>query len=212
MNSIEKDILISKKRFSFKNGIELSVSDSSKDKQAYYQIRELCYRQELGLDFFSGAEDEDDRDGEIIIIKSNDRVIGGARINFVIPKMSNLLPLEEEGFHMKLLFPDLKLNNVGYCEFGRIAILPEHRSKGLWLKLVAVLTARALSRECKYLFTISSMEQALQNQGTHIEMGCHYIIEQQMEVPQKQVYSSLGRIYLSHSQMEKDGFTAYNML
>ena len=113
---------------------------------------------------------------------------------------------------MASLYPEFGLDKMGRCEIGRVAISLEHRSKSLWYKLVAMLSARALLKNCPYLFTISSLEQAQQNQATHIKMGFQYVIDESIQVPLKEVYLPLGRIYLAHSHMSIDLFTAFDQL
>ena len=48
--------------------------------QQYYQLRQDCFRRELGLPDFDGSEDESDRKGQILIARIGDRCVGGARI------------------------------------------------------------------------------------------------------------------------------------
>ena len=48
--------------------------------EQYYDLREKCFRKELGLPDFDGGEDERDLQGEIVIARQGDRCVGGARI------------------------------------------------------------------------------------------------------------------------------------
>ena len=66
---------------------------------------------DLGLKNFSGREDHFDLEGDIIVVRFGTRVVGGCRINYSLPQKREFLPLEQEGFYMVDMFPELKLED-----------------------------------------------------------------------------------------------------
>jgi hypothetical protein len=61
--------------------IEFKLTRDPKLLEQYYDLRERCFREELGLSDFNGSEEELDRQGHIVLAIENGRCIGGARIS-----------------------------------------------------------------------------------------------------------------------------------
>ena len=61
--------------------IEFKLSRDPQLLQQYYDLRERCYRKELGIPDFDGSEDADDQRGRILLAIENGRCIGGARVS-----------------------------------------------------------------------------------------------------------------------------------
>ena len=53
--------------------------------EQYYQLRQTCFRKELGIPDFDGSEDELDRQSSILLAIQDGRCIGGARISPHVP-------------------------------------------------------------------------------------------------------------------------------
>ena len=58
--------------------IEFKLSRDPHLLQQYYDLREQCYREELGIPDFDGSEELDDQRGHILLAIENGRCIGGA--------------------------------------------------------------------------------------------------------------------------------------
>jgi hypothetical protein len=54
--------------------------------QSYYTLREKAYREELGLEGFSGAEESADRKGKILVAQDSGEVFAGLRVTRVSSK------------------------------------------------------------------------------------------------------------------------------
>lgn len=140
---------------------QLFFTKDNKLLSSYYKIREECYRAvENGPAAFEGREDHYDRLSDILVIVNNGHVIGGARIFGRAANSRISLPLEEDGFSMKRVFSRLDLNDMPYCEFGRMAILPEYRTLDLLQAMIDRLLKKSISRGYKYLFTMAPYVQS----------------------------------------------------
>ena len=70
----------------------------------YYKLREECFRKELGLDAFDGAEDRFDQTGNILIIRDGDTCIGGVRITGCSLVTRSEMPLEHKNQYTGFTF------------------------------------------------------------------------------------------------------------
>lgn len=125
----------------------------------YYRIREECYKEVWGLKIFSGAEDEFDRRGHILIVRNGNEVVGGGRLVLRSAFSSNRLPMETENFLLHKVLPLTENENAIFGEIGRIAIIPEYRGKKT-AKIGFYLVLQAQLHHCRYLTTVAPKGQA----------------------------------------------------
>lgn len=161
--------------------------------EQYYKLREHCYREDLHLDDFSGAEDEYDSIGHIIVVRQGDMVVGGARLVISSPENRIRLPLEEDGFLMKDLFPELDLDNVSYCEFTRFIVSPEFREGAVCKEITRRMIDSAIQEGCIYQFSIAPLLQARNSRMIGKHLGVLHIIKNSVEVPYKSIYQNLNK-------------------
>lgn len=112
----------------FAHNISYEFTTDPESLQQYYNIREFAYKETLGVQGFSGQEDELDKHSYILVVKSGNTVIGGARLTVSSPEKPQIMPLEENGFDIKEHFPQLDFTKLKYCEMSRLALLPEFRN------------------------------------------------------------------------------------
>ena len=74
--------------------IEFKLTRDPQLLAQYYDLRERCFRQELGLSDFNGSEEEQDRHGHVVLAIQDGRCIGGARISPNIQLQSQVKQLE----------------------------------------------------------------------------------------------------------------------
>ena len=160
--------------------------------EQYYQIREECYREGLGLENFSGAEDEYDRIGHIAIARRGNKVIGGIRLTVSTPDSTVRLPLEEEGFMMKDIFPELGLPKLNYCEITRLAVIPTFRVGDTSKELIRLMLQKAIVENCAYQFSVAPLIQARNYRMLIKQIGFLPIIRTDIEVPEKAIYEHLN--------------------
>jgi hypothetical protein len=187
-------------------GERLCFSKDPKLLQEYFVVRERCYRLvKDGPKDFSGHEDAFDRNADILVVRAGDSVIGGARIvsNKLAEKSS--IPLESEGFKMKNIFPDLDLNKHSYCEFGRLAVLPQYRSMALIEDIVLTLIMRAIETKHKYMFAMNPLVQArcYRKICKKLRLLRPYNIHTEIEIPQKPEQCGTLKMYLSSLELAR---------
>ena len=109
----------------------------SRDRQfldQYYALRQRCFRKELGLVDFDGSEEEQDRQGRILLAMQDGKCVGGVRISQRISLPSQMETLE--------------ITEDTCCMWERFAIDPEVRSVPLIRQFIAQLIV--VSRETGY--------------------------------------------------------------
>lgn len=174
------------------------VTKNKRFIEEYYALRHDCYRKELKLSAFNGKEDEYDRYGHIIIAQKGNELIGGSRI---IMSNDHKLPLEEDGFHLTSVFPELK--ETLYCEFSRLALKEGYRNRLYLIDMVNFMIQYSASQGCQYAFAISPYIQARNYRIIFKKLGLYYKIFEDIKVPTKETYKHLNSegIYLSVGAM-----------
>ena len=76
--------------------IEFKISRDPHLLQQYYQLREECFREELGIPDFDGSEEERDKNSLKFLAIENGKCIGGARISSELIFQSQIKRLEIE--------------------------------------------------------------------------------------------------------------------
>lgn len=172
----------------------------------YYKLREDCYRQDLGIKGFSGSEEDYDKIGSIAIARVGRRVIGGARMVMSLPNKRMKLPLEEENFIMKDLFPELELDKKGYFEIGRFAVRTGYRDAHISRSIANVLFSNAILNDCFYQFIVSSLNLFRNHRMIVYRLGFSHELLEHINVPTKSIYGQLNEIgiYLSVTYLSSD--------
>lgn len=175
----------------------LEVTKDTYFLKQYYKIREALYRRDLHLENFSGEEDQYDLDGDIVIVRIGQEVVGGGRINYSKPQSRIPLVLEEEGFYIAELFPDLELENEVYCEISRLALSEQYRcGKKVISLLIEKIVERAKLSGVKYIFTVSPMIQAKIYKMIGRTLGLDFKISA-IKVPAKEIYGGITMVLSS---------------
>jgi hypothetical protein len=92
----------------------------------YYRIYEERFRALYNAhQYRHGTEDEDDRRSEILIARSGDLCVGGARLTIKTPEHRALLPMEIAGFRIEERLPQLVSAGTRYGQIGRICLTEE---------------------------------------------------------------------------------------
>lgn len=162
--------------------------------QQYYQIRQSCFRQELGIRTFDGSEDEFDRSGYLLIARDQQRCIGGVRLSISSPQSPGLLPLESDGFRLQALFPELARNRESYSQWTRLALLPEYRAADILKQMALRLIWQARRLGCSYAFNVAGMNRARLYQRLHRIQGFHYEILRGLEIPAEAGFRGLEHL------------------
>ncbi len=181
--------------------IQFELSRDPAMLQQYYKIREFCFRNDLGLIDFDGAEDRFDRDGLVMIARDGDQCIGGARISGNLTRSGNdtkiqtqQLPLEHEGLDLGHWFPQLEQDQVAYCQWTRLALLPKYRNVDNVRNIVSALIESALQHGYQYAFNVAGMNRARLYKRMHSSLGYRYQIMEQIPVPEEEGFLGLPHL------------------
>lgn len=154
----------------------------------YYELRERCYRERLGVKYFSGKEEEYDQIGHVLIAHQDGIVIGGARLVISLPNQRIKLPLEEANFRLATLFPQFDLDQMGYCEITRMAVMDTYRKGKINHQLTCLLICRAIEDGCLYHFSVAPLAQARNSRKIFHNMGGLHEIQDHIKVPSRDTY------------------------
>ncbi|MCP5129843.1 MAG: hypothetical protein H6985_09700 [Pseudomonadales bacterium] len=128
----------------------------------YYELREQCFRRELGLPDFDGGEDERDRTGHILIARRGDRCVGGARI-------ASGAPVSEQ-------LNELDLVEDACCMWERFVIDPEVRTVQLVRDFCAKLIDASRGLDYEFALVLSSLCNARFYRQCHSALGVGFKI------------------------------------
>jgi hypothetical protein len=172
--------------------IQFEVSDDSRLLQAYYKIRESCFRRELELPSFDGGEDDFDRQGVIMIARDGSRCVGGVRLSAGL-STGHGTPLEHEGVALTSIFPQLE-EGARYCQLTRLALLPAYRTPESVRKLIGASVALAAEREFDYAFNVAGMNRARLYKRLLTVLGYEYRIFEQVVIEPEEGFGALPHL------------------
>lgn len=147
--------------------IQFELCQDSLLLEQYYELREKCFRRELGIPHFDGSEDSRDRQSQILIARQDGRCVGGARIACGSPMRDQLDDLT-------------LLVDSSCCMWERFVIDPEVRTVQLVRDFCAELIV--LSRKIGYDFALvlSSLSNARFYRRCHSALGVDFQIHRQL--------------------------------
>lgn len=173
---------------------QYAISQRKNWLEQYYQIRQTCFRQELGVRTFDGSEDDFDRNGYLLIAHDQERCVGGIRLSVSTPETPQLLPLEMNGFMLQELFPEIARNRESYSQWTRLALLPEYRTPEILQKMALMLIWQAKRLGCSYSFNVAGMNRARLYQRLHRVQGFHYEILRDLKIPAEGSFRGLEHL------------------
>ena len=179
----------------------------------YYDLRERMYAECLGLKHFSGAEDESDRNSMILIARKGNQVVGGARMNIRNPRNETLLPMEEHGVELQKLLPELELEHTTYCEFSRLARLPDYRGAEFAVQMNRAFKRKAIAHGVQYCFVLASQSQTRNYRRINLIDRDEYIIRDDIGIYPHPIYEGLKMVlsYLEYPPVF-EGMDEYNQM
>ncbi len=183
--------------------VNFEISNDTALLERYYKIREECYRRELGVRSFDGSEDTFDRTGKILIVKDGDRCVGGARLSSSTSTNPGLLPMEKNGFLILREFPELAQSGKGYCQWTRLALLPEYRTTKMLRMMTQEMINEVISQGYSYSFGISGLNRSRLYRRLHQAAGYSYEIRRDVKIQEEGAFAGLEHLlsigYLEHT-------------
>lgn len=117
----------------------------------YYRLRCQLFGRDLMTSEEIGA-DIHDKISEILIARRGRLVIGACRLTVREGDEQFLLPMEEENFQLRKVFPHLPLNKERHAVISKFAILEEHRQLDILQGLCQVMFEKVIASDIHYLF------------------------------------------------------------
>lgn len=128
----------------------------------YYDLRERCFRDDLGLAGFDGSEEERDRQGTILVAVENGRCIAGVRISPTVTLRSQV--------------QQLGLSRERCCMWERFVFDPASRTVSLIREFIAFLIATSRHHGFDHAMILSSQKNARFYRRCHTALGVGYAI------------------------------------
>lgn len=167
--------------------IEFNVSHDRHLLGQYYSLRERCFRRELGLPDFDGSEDQQDRQGIILLALENGQCVGGARISphITLVSLLEMLDLDEETC----------------CMWERFVIDPAVRTVFLVREFISHLIKVSRDHGFQNAMILSSLRNARFYRRCHTALGVGYQIHRPVPHLAQGAFAGLEH-YLSVSHLE----------
>jgi hypothetical protein len=172
----------------------------------YYVLRERMYAQVLGLKSFSGEEDEYDRQSHILILRRGNMCVGGARLTVKGPRQTGYLPMEEKGFVLSEIIPEIAQKELKYSEVSRLAVLSEFSGNEVTKHMFWHLNRKRMALGVPYVFCIASPIQVRLYRRHATSVGIDFSVLNHIQVPDKPIYEGIKMCLHMHSgyHPEKD--------
>ncbi len=146
--------------------IEFKLTRNPQLLSQYYELREACYRKELGLPDFDGSEDVQDLRGSVLLAVEAGRCVGGARI----------VPTGESRAHLRRL----GVRGGTSCQWERFVFAPEVRSVPLIRDFVDALITWSCDVGYDHAIVLSSLRNARFYRQCHTALGVGFKIHRQV--------------------------------
>ena len=178
------------------NGLNYEFTKNLGLIQEYNIIAKTYYQKNLDIDI-STEYNLYDKNTHFLIVKKEERVIGGARLIITNDNIRTKLPMEEENFSLKHLFIKYPLSQENYGEVCRIVIVPDFRGKEILPHIFFNLVSLSKSLSCYYLFSITEITRATLYRRAGKQIGINIEIRSDIEVPYKEMYKKYKVLLLS---------------
>jgi hypothetical protein len=157
------------------------------------------------------GENEHDRNAHIMVVRSGNFCVGGARINIKNPRKPDLLPVETGDFRIEKYFPELGYKQMSYGQVSGFTLLPEFRGKDVAIKMSRNLYRKALALNVDVLFADTSLVHARLYHLDCAAIGLETKIHYDIKIPDPDVHQVLfsavinkSMTYASFMTSEKD--------
>ena len=172
--------------------IEFKISRDPRLLQQYYDLREQCFRAELGLPNFDGSEEDQDLENSILLAIQDGQCIGGARISSTVPLQSQI--------------NQLKLNREDCCTWERLAIDPTVRTLQLLRDFCARLIEVSVEKGYQHAMVLSSLRNARFYRQCHSALGVGFKIHRPVPHSAKGAFAGLEH-YLSVATLQQSNLS-----
>ena len=166
--------------------IVFKLSQDPQLLEQYYDLREHCFREELGLPDFDGSEEEQDRHGQILLAVENGRCIAGVRIS--------------PGVSLQSQVQHLGLKRDACCMWERLVFDPAVRTVQLIREFIAYLIEISRETGFQHAMVLSSLRNARFYRLCHSALGVGFQIHRHVPHSAEGAFAGLEH-YLSVSTL-----------
>ena len=159
----------------------------------YYVIRAQLLNDTYG-DAIPEQSDTYDQRSHILVVRKGRQVVGGARMTVRSPRKEGRLPLEGDDFDLVNVLPELHLENQKYCEFSRVAILPEFQNEGILAKMFQRFYEKCEAMNIRCGFSVAPRPITIMHRRLAREQGYNYTQFKELQLPER--LTSVVRLHL----------------
>jgi hypothetical protein len=160
----------------------------------YHLVRMQCFSSDVyGKDLFASPKpDEVDNNALTMIVRDGHHVVGGAAVIVSTPRIRRVLPVERPDFKLNDVLPEFRLDNAGYCQITRLALLDEYRATEVVYNLVKRMTDKIMALGLSYLFIqSSSSKMRLYNSMVENKDDIEFILLNHVNLPDAACYKGV---------------------
>lgn len=136
------------------NKYQCKIATDKADLDGYFSLRQTSFKSRLGINL--DYSDSWDKTAIIIVLKKNDRVIGGCRLT--TSDQDDLMPMEGDKFFLRTLFPELTTKRI--AEMSRLVLSNSEAGHNLTMMLYLETEKIAEERNIDYVYSITAQSHA----------------------------------------------------
>jgi len=118
----------------------------------YYRLRDQMFGGGRSFNENESQQDIHDKISEILVARRGRLVIGACRLTVREGDETFMLPMEEDHFKLRELFPDLPLAKERHGVISKFAILEEHNARDILYGLCKIMYDKVIMSDIHYLF------------------------------------------------------------
>lgn len=180
--------------------------------EQYLALREVCFREELGVDSTSTSLDHYDLSGYLLLVIADNVCVGGARLNEAISgglHGGERLPLENDDFMLNQVFPELNKTGTRYAQWTRLVLDEKFRTPDVLSLLAASMAELSIQREHQYCFNVSGTQRARLYRRLHLSQGFRCEIRRDITMPTDNEFGHLEHLLSVSYSRNTAGSLAY---
>ena len=171
--------------------IEFKLSRDPQLLEQYFQLREDCFRQDLGLSGFDGSADDRDMQGQIFLVHQDGQCIGGTRI-------SSQLPDPVQGY-----LNDLNMEPHACCIWERAVLSPAARTQQFFRDFCTNLHKASSVLGYDHALVLSTLPISRFYRQCHASLGVDFNIHRHVPECAQGAFADLEH-YLSVVNLQKE--------
>lgn len=183
---------------------EASVTRNPALIDQYKLLRRKLYNIDerfIGFRIFNsiGAEEYEDPDNQMILLRNGNRCYGGLCLRISTPKRPVVLDLEndilpipgEYYFSLRERLPEMELGKYAYAECSRMALHPALRTKEATRRVLRAVLEQCKKQRVRYLFGIGNSTRLRFYKQIWATLGQPGYIAENIDIPMRPEYEGI---------------------